>query len=226
MAAVRDAPTLPSQAERLATRGDRSASSLRAHPVAIVVACYAVAAGGAWAVSTALGGDPFACEGWLGVRGPGAWLTSLGLCLPLGAATIAVTRIAVRRAAWAHALHVALRPAVHGAGNLALFAVATASAAGEELLFRGLLVPLIGVVAASLLFGALHQIRGPARWGWMAWATLMGLLFGAIFVITGSLAGPLVAHAAINHANLRFLRDNDPSPRRRVLGGLLGGRAT
>jgi hypothetical protein len=30
-----------------------------------------------------------------------------------------------------------------------------------------------------------------------------------------------VAHAMINGANLRFLRDNDPSPRTRALGGLL-----
>jgi hypothetical protein len=224
MAAVRDGPTLGTQAERLATGEGRAPSVFQAHPAAVVVACYSAAGATAWAVATALGADPLTCDGWLGVRGPGAWLTSLGLGLPLGAATIAITRIAVRRAAWAHALHVALRPAVHGAGNVTLFAVATASATGEELFFRGLLVPLVGVVVASLLFGALHQIRGPARWGWMVWATVMGLLFAGIFVATGSLAGPVVAHAAINHANLRFLRDNDPAPRRRVLGGLLGGR--
>ena len=224
MAAVRDGPTLGTQAERLATGGERSRSLLQAHPAAGIVARYALAGAGAWAIAIALGRDPLTCDGWLGVRGPGAWLTSLGLGLPLGAATIAVTRVAVRRAAWARALHVALRPAVRGAGNVTLFAVAAASATGEELLFRGLLVPLIGVLWASLVFGLMHQIRGPARWGWMAWATVMGLLFAGIFVITGSLAGPLVAHAAINHANLRFLRDNDPSPRPRVLGGLLGGR--
>jgi membrane protease YdiL (CAAX protease family) len=51
----------------------------------------------------------------------------------------------------------------------------------------------------------------------------MGLLFGALFLATGSLVGPLLAHAAINIANLRFIRDTDieaPKPRR--LGGLLG----
>jgi hypothetical protein len=55
----------------------------------------------------------------------------------------------------------------------------------------------------------------------MVWATVMGLLFGCVFAATGSLAGPIVAHAMINGANLRFLRDNDPSPRPRALGGLL-----
>jgi len=87
-------------------------------------------------------------------------------------------------------------------------------------LFRGFLAPLIGVVASSVVFGALHQVRGPARWGWMAWATVMGLVFASVFAATGSLAGPLVAHAAINHANLRFLRDSRRQAPRR-LGGLL-----
>jgi membrane protease YdiL (CAAX protease family) len=148
-------------------------------------------------------------------------MISLGLGLPLGAATIAMTRIFVRRTAWAQALHEALRPAVQGTGDQAILAVAAASATGEELLFRGLLVPWLGVVASSMIFGTLHQIRGRARWGWIVWATVMGLLFAGLFRATGSLVGPIVAHAMINHANLRFLRDSDPDPRPRTLGGLL-----
>jgi membrane protease YdiL (CAAX protease family) len=146
---------------------------------------------------------------------------SLGLGLCLGAVTIATTRALVRRAEWARALHAALRPAVYGAGDGMLLLLAIASATGEELLFRGLLVPTVGILASSFVFGMLHQIHGRGRWGWMAWATLMGLLFAVVFRATGSLAGPLIAHAAINHANLRFLRDNDPDARPRSLGGLL-----
>jgi membrane protease YdiL (CAAX protease family) len=59
---------------------------------------------------------------------------------------------------------------------------------------------------------------------WAIWATVMGVLFAALFLATGSLLGPILAHAAINVANLRFLRDTavePPKPRR--LGGLLGG---
>jgi membrane protease YdiL (CAAX protease family) len=119
---------------------------------------------------------------------------------------------------------------VRDAGDATLLVLAVASALGEELLFRGLLVPAVGVVASSIVFGALHQIGGRARWAWMGWATVMGLLFGTVFAATGSLAGPLVAHLAINHSNLRFLRDAadpDASPARTgrvkqaVLGGLL-----
>jgi uncharacterized protein len=190
------------------------------HPAGVLggyVALGALSAG----VAVALGHDPIACDGWLRARGMASFLLSLGLGVCLGAITVMATRAVVLRAEWARALHAALRPAVHGVGDGMLLALAVASAAGEELLFRGLLVPTIGVVVSSLVFGVLHQIRGRGRWGWIAWATVMGLLFALIFTATGSLAGPLVAHAVINHANLRFLRDTDPDPRRRPLGGLL-----
>jgi membrane protease YdiL (CAAX protease family) len=223
MAAGRDEHALGAQAERLAASGDRAAGSVDGdgRPAPLVVAAYLGVGGVAAGLSLALGRNPLVCEGWLGAQGAASWLVSLGLGLVLGATTIAVTPAMVRRWRWARALHLALRPAVHRAGDAALLSVALASAVGEELLFRGLLVPLVGVVASSAAFGLLHQIRGRARWGWMGWAALMGLLFGEIFAMTGSLVGPLIAHAAINHSNLRFLRDNDPDPPRRPLGGLL-----
>jgi hypothetical protein len=212
---------LAAQAERLGAGDEGPGALAQRRRVVPLIAAYGAIGAVAAGLSIALGHDPSACDGWLDTRGAAAALVSLGLGVCLGATTIAASRVMVRRAAWARALHAALRPAVHGASDAGLLAVAVASAAGEELLFRGLLQPLFGVVVAALVFGALHQIRGPARWGWMAWATVMGLLFGCVFAATGSLAGPVVAHAMINGANLRFLRDNDPSPRPRSLGGLL-----
>jgi membrane protease YdiL (CAAX protease family) len=127
----------------------------------------------------------------------------------------------LRRAAWAQALHADLRPTVRDASNVTLWALAIASGTAEELLFRGFLVPLVGVVFSSLAFGALHQVRGPARWGWMGWATVMGFVFATTFGLTGSLVGPIFAHVVINAVNLRLLRDCDPSVKPRELGGLL-----
>jgi membrane protease YdiL (CAAX protease family) len=219
MVAGRDQHALGAQAERLGASGERGAPPGR--PATLLVAVYLGVGALAAAIAMALGRDPLRCEGWLGIRGAASSLVSLGLGVLVGATTIAATPAMVRRWRWARALHLALRPAVHRAGNGALLAVAVASAVGEELLFRGLLVPLIGVAASSVAFGVLHQIRGKARWGWIGWATLMGLVFGEVFAMTGSLLGPLLAHAAINHSNLRFLRDNDPAPPRRPLGGLL-----
>jgi membrane protease YdiL (CAAX protease family) len=212
---------LGAQAERLGAGGEAPGTLARGSRVAFLVAAYGAVGAVAAGVSLALGRDPLSCDGWLETPEMAGVLVSLGLGVCLGATTIAASRILVRRVAWAQALHAALRPAVHGAGDAGLLAVAVASATAEELLFRGMVMPLVGVLASSLLFGALHQIRGAARWGWMAWATVMGVLFGVVFASTGSLVGPIAAHAMINGANLRFLRDNDPSPRVRSLGGLL-----
>jgi membrane protease YdiL (CAAX protease family) len=191
------------------------------HAPSLVVATSIAIAAAACGVSFALGSNPLTCHGWLGARGAASWLLSLGLGLLVGTVTVGATPAVVRRWRWARALHAALRPVVNGAGDGALLAVALAGAAGEELFFRGLLVPLVGVVASSIAFASLHQIRGPARWGWMLWAGIMGLLFGTIFAATGNLAGPLLAHAVINHHNLRFLRDHNPAAPARPLGGLL-----
>lgn len=149
-------------------------------------------------------------ETWLAVPHP---LAGHALSLALGSLlaylTVKATPPLVRRSAWVRALHVDLRPAVRGAGTGTLVVLGIASALAEELLFRGMLLTVTGLAVSSLAFGLLHQTRGRARWVWAGWATLMGLSFGAIFLVTGSLLGAIVAHAAINVRNLRFLRDTE-----------------
>jgi membrane protease YdiL (CAAX protease family) len=226
MAGERDVHALGAQAARLASRGareeradwrDRSATG----HLPLLFTAYLLAAVAAVGGAISQGRSPLVCDAWLGVRGPPSVLLSLGLGVILWGCTTFATRALVRRFGWARALQQGLRPGIPGASDPALAAVALAGAAAEELLFRGLLVPLVGVLASSVVFGALHQIRGQARWGWMGWATVMGLLFGSVFAATGSLIGPLVAHVAINHANLRLLRDAPGPVRRGALGGLL-----
>ncbi len=212
---------LGAQGERLGASAPLPGALGRWRSVVTVSAVYACMGAAAAGVAVGLGLDPIACSGWLGMRGAASAVSSLGMGLCVSTAAIVATRKLARRAGWARALHAALRPAVEGAGDAGLFAVALASGVGEELLFRGLLVQVVGLVVASLLFGALHQIRGSARWGWMALATAIGLLFAVVFRATGSLLGPIAAHALINGANLRYLRDRDPEPPRRPMGGLL-----
>jgi membrane protease YdiL (CAAX protease family) len=77
----------------------------------------------------------------------------------------------------------------------------------EELLFRSLLVGGLGplaplpllVVASALLFGLMHSPQG--AWG-MAGATAAGVLFGALFLASGSLVLPLAAHYVTNLVQL------------------------
>lgn len=72
----------------------------------------------------------------------------------------------------------------------------------EELLFRGVMLPAVGlnatgVVASSLLFGVLH-LSGPQQWPYVVWATAVGLLLGFSALATGNLLVPIVAHIVTN----------------------------
>ena len=191
------------------------------------VAWIALAYGAVGALGATLaevsGHSPLSTTGfWPGLLGAGSFAAAASLTLGVlvALATIRTTRV-LGRAGWARALHADLRPITHGMGDGAVLLMAVASGLGEELFFRGWLTPYAGVLFSSLIFGVLHQVRGRARWAWASWATLMGLAFATIFAVTGDLLGPIVAHVAINFANLRYLRDHDPEAKPHALGGLL-----
>ena len=148
---------------------------------------------------------------WLAIAGPGAAFTSAAMGVSFSMAIVLLTRVAVARFRWAQRLHGELRPVARELSLGQLLLVAGLSSLGEELVFRGLFTPLLGVAGSALVFGLAHQIKGPSRWVWVAWATVVGLGFGSIFALTGSLVGPLVAHAIVNAVNLAFLRAYDPS---------------
>jgi CAAX protease family protein len=170
-------------------------------------------------------GSPLLCPSpWLVLSSTASHVYSFALGLAFAAVIVIATRWMVPRFAWARVLHGELRPIARGISTTGIVVVALLSAVGEELLFRGLLQPWIGLVPQALLFGIVHQIRGPSRWVWVAWASFVGLALGGIFALTGSLLGPLAAHALINGLNLDYLKRHDPEPPRRTLGGLLGQR--
>jgi membrane protease YdiL (CAAX protease family) len=140
-----------------------------------------------------------------------AVVSSAALGLAVATAIIAFTRVTVRRFGWARRLHSELRPVAVDLTLGQILVIAGLSSLGEELFFRGLLVPIVGVVPPALFFGLIHQMKGPSRWVWAGWATVVGLMLGAVFALTGSLVGPLLAHAIVNAANLAYLRDHDPA---------------
>lgn len=72
----------------------------------------------------------------------------------------------------------------------------------EELLFRGVMLPALGlnitgVIISSICFGVLH-LSGSEQWPYVVWATAVGLLFGFSALLTGNLLVPLVAHVFTN----------------------------
>ncbi len=197
----------------------RRAERTKALGTLVIYAALAVIALG---LGLARGESPFVTTPRLPLGGPALVATSIGLGVALAAVTVAATRAFVRHFTWARGLHEELRPAVRDVSTRLLFLMAVLSGIGEELFFRGLLAPLLGALLSSVLFGLLHQAPGRARFVWVAWATVMGLAFSGIFLITGSLAGAILAHVAINAVNLVYLRDTSAAPKApRKLGGLL-----
>ncbi|MGB3295737.1 MAG: CPBP family intramembrane glutamic endopeptidase [Phormidesmis sp.] len=72
----------------------------------------------------------------------------------------------------------------------------------EELLFRGVMLPAIGLnatglVLSSLCFGVLHM-SGRGQWPYAVWASVVGLMLGGSALITGNLLVPVVAHIVTN----------------------------
>ncbi len=94
-----------------------------------------------------------------------------------------------------------------------LGAISFAAGFGEELLFRGLLQAgiaervdgpagiVIAVGVASVLFGMCHWLT-PA---YAVLATFAGLYFGILFLVTGNLLAPLVAHSLYDFLALIYL---------------------
>ncbi len=80
--------------------------------------------------------------------------------------------------------------AIKGSSLPALSALALAAGIGEEILFRGTLVPLWGWVAANLLFAAAHAIN-PALF---SVALLLGFYLTWLHQATGNLLAPILVH--------------------------------
>lgn len=143
---------------------------------------------------------------------------SLGLGMALTALVVGSTRVLVARTEWARNLRDELRPLVVGASGAQIAALALLSGIAEEWLFRGALQPLIGLGLATLVFGLAHLGPGRRFAAWALWAAVVGLFLGLIFEVTGSLAGPVLAHVGINWMNLHFIarrdiaRDARPAP--------------
>lgn len=85
----------------------------------------------------------------------------------------------------------------------------------EELLFRGVMLPALGlnltaVIVSSLLFGVLH-LSGAGQWPYVVWATVVGFALGYIALITGNLVIPIVAHIITNLVSSCLWKINQPA---------------
>ena len=72
----------------------------------------------------------------------------------------------------------------------------------EELLFRGVMLPALGLnhlaaIVSSVCFGVLH-LSDSHQWSYVIWATIVGLVLSYSAIISGNLLIPIVAHIITN----------------------------
>jgi len=123
----------------------------------------------------------------------------------VGLAGALVGELITRRSHWGIALTRLLRRVLGHLHTVDILLLALLSSLGEELLFRGLLMPYAGLVGSSALFGLAHLLPRRSLWLWSVWATAMGFAFGLLASRTGGILAPAAAHFAINAIGLASL---------------------
>lgn len=86
------------------------------------------------------------------------------------------------------------------------------SGLGEELLFRGWMLNEWGLLASSIVFGAVHV---PLSRDWIYWpvfAFVIGLILGAFCLWTNTLIWAVFIHVGINAINLHLIYRRPSAP--------------
>lgn len=136
-------------------------------------------------------------------------LAGVGAGLLLGLGIVFVSQLSVHRFEWARELHREFRAILGPLPDSEVLVLAAASALGEEMFFRGALLPVAGLWLSSAIFALLHI--GP-RLRYLPWtfsSLAAGLMFGELTLWTGDLTGAVVAHFTVNFLNLRHVSRYD-----------------
>jgi len=125
---------------------------------------------------------------------------------------VLLTRVVTARFAWAKTLHRDFRELLGPLTWREMMILAAASSIGEELLFRGTLLPWIGVWPQAVVFALLHVGPGRRFLPWTISAFVLGVGLGYVADATDNLGAPIVAHFTINLLNLRYIVRVDLEP--------------
>jgi hypothetical protein len=154
----------------------------------------------------------------IGLAPPESWMATIALGIAIGVALRLLMKFAVLPLLGAPPVNQAFE---YLAGNtaalpLAILVMGFVAAFGEEVVMRGFLferlIRLLGrskasmffiVLVTSLVFGIGHYpLQGLAG---AQNATLMGLVFGTLYVLTGRVWLPVAVHSAFNIAGLTMI---------------------
>jgi membrane protease YdiL (CAAX protease family) len=158
---------------------------------------------------------------WSSLRGhPGLWhiashgeplfWSSLFSGIAIGLGLVYLSRLALHRYEWARDLHREFRGLLGPLEPGEIVVLALASSIGEEMFFRGALMPVVGVFVSSLVFALLHIGPRARHLPWTVGSFAAGILFSAIFLWTGDLTGAVAGHFTVNLLNLRYVTHFKP----------------
>ena len=88
-----------------------------------------------------------------------------------------------------------LAPMLNDCRAWELIVVAAFAGIGEEVLFRGVIQPRVGWLAATLLFGLAHPITPT----YVIMAAILGGLLGQLQIVGGNLWAPIIGHAVYDY---------------------------
>jgi hypothetical protein len=137
-----------------------------------------------------------------GAAAPASLPWALGAGAVVGLAAVAFSEALTRWTRLGEALADLLGETLAGIGVGDAILLALASGTAEEMLFRGALQPAVGLVWASLIFGACHFLPRRELLMWSFFAVVMGFAFGGLYQWTGQLLAPITAHTIVNGINL------------------------
>jgi membrane protease YdiL (CAAX protease family) len=132
-------------------------------------------------------------------------LTGAAAGLLMGLGLVFVWQLAVHRFDWARALHRDFRARLRPLDGTDCLVFAGASALGEEIFFRGALLPVAGLWWSNIAFALLHVGPKGRYLPWTGASLLTGVLLGQLTLWSGDLTGAVVAHFTVNFLNLRHL---------------------
>src|SRR5690242_16965152 len=118
---------------------------------------------------------------------PARLASSPAIGVLVGLVVVFLSRLAVHQFEWARALHREFRGLLGELEGPEIVVLALASSIGEEVFFRGALLPAVGIWASSAVFALLHI--GPSRryLPWTASAFVMGLAMSLLARCLGDL---------------------------------------
>jgi membrane protease YdiL (CAAX protease family) len=136
--------------------------------------------------------------------GGASWglIPALSIGALVGLAAVGISEVLTRTTSLGNALADLLGRSLAGIGVGDAVLLALASGVAEEMLFRGALQPSVGIIWASLIFGACHFLPRRELMLWSLYAVLMGFAFGWLYEWTGQLIAPIAAHSLVNGINL------------------------